>query len=111
LAERHFPVRVHVAVPAGGFGHQLTEMYRWLDEHVGKDRYWSGGAGDHSDGACFYFLSVDSAKGFVDRFGCELLVQGDWGNPCAPTMVEYDPARRIIRGGADVRGHRFALAW
>jgi gamma-glutamyltranspeptidase/glutathione hydrolase len=43
--------------------------------------------------------------------GHELIVQGDWGNPCAPTMVEYDPVRTVIRAGADVRGHRYALAW
>jgi gamma-glutamyltranspeptidase/glutathione hydrolase len=43
--------------------------------------------------------------------GHKLLVEGDWSNPCAPTMVEYDPARGVIRAGADVRGHRYALAW
>jgi gamma-glutamyltranspeptidase/glutathione hydrolase len=43
--------------------------------------------------------------------GHKLRVQGDWGNPCAPTIVEYDPATGIARAGADVRGHRYALAW
>jgi hypothetical protein len=77
-AERHFPVRVRVAVPPGGFGNELARMYEWLDDHVGKDRYWSGGAGDHSDAACFYFLTVDNARAFVERFGCRLPVEGDW---------------------------------
>jgi hypothetical protein len=27
---------------------------------------------------CFYFLDVDAAKGFVERFGCELTVEGEW---------------------------------
>jgi gamma-glutamyltranspeptidase/glutathione hydrolase len=43
--------------------------------------------------------------------GHELVIEGDWGNGCAPTIVEYDAARRVIRAGADVRGHRYALAW
>ncbi len=43
--------------------------------------------------------------------GHKLLVQSDWSNPCAPTMVEFDPSRGVIRAGADVRGHRYALAW
>ena len=38
-------------------------------------------------------------------------MQGEWGNPTAPTMVEYDPATGVIEAGADVRGHRYALAW
>jgi gamma-glutamyltranspeptidase / glutathione hydrolase len=43
--------------------------------------------------------------------GHKLEMQGEWGNPTAPTMVEYDPATGVIKAGADVRGHRYALAW
>jgi gamma-glutamyltranspeptidase/glutathione hydrolase len=43
--------------------------------------------------------------------GHKLAMQGEWGNPTAPTMVEYNPATGVIRAGADVRGHRYALAW
>ena len=43
--------------------------------------------------------------------GHKVVIQGDWGNPCAPTVVEYDPKNRVIMGGADVRGYRYALAW
>jgi gamma-glutamyltranspeptidase/glutathione hydrolase len=43
--------------------------------------------------------------------GHKLVIQGEWGNPTAPTMVEYDPATGVITAGADVRGHRYALAW
>jgi gamma-glutamyltranspeptidase/glutathione hydrolase len=43
--------------------------------------------------------------------GHKLVMQGEWGNPTAPTMVEYDPATGVIKAGADVRGHRYALAW
>ena len=37
--------------------------------------------------------------------------QGEWGNECNPTMVEYDPSNGVIRGGADIRGERYAVAW
>jgi gamma-glutamyltranspeptidase/glutathione hydrolase len=43
--------------------------------------------------------------------GHKLVTQGEWGNPTAPTMVEYDAATGVIKAGADVRGHRYALAW
>src|SRR5712692_2746658 len=69
---------------------------------------------DHGDEPQALELERRVPESVLDQLrarGHKLLVQGDWGNPCAPTMVEYDPARRIIRGGADVRGHRYALAW
>jgi gamma-glutamyltranspeptidase/glutathione hydrolase len=43
--------------------------------------------------------------------GHKLVVQGEWGNSCAPTIVEYDANARVIKAGADVRGHRYALGW
>jgi len=43
--------------------------------------------------------------------GHKLVMQGEWGNPTAPTMVEYDASTGVIKAGADVRGHRYALAW
>ncbi len=43
--------------------------------------------------------------------GHVLVMQSEWGNPTAPTMVEYNPATGVVAAGADVRGHRYALAW
>ncbi len=43
--------------------------------------------------------------------GHKLIVQGDWENPTSPTMIEFDPATGVIKAGADIRGHRYALAW
>lgn len=43
--------------------------------------------------------------------GHKLIVQGDWENSTAPTMIEFDPITGVIKAGADVRGHRYALAW
>ncbi|MGO8921124.1 MAG: hypothetical protein ACLQJR_35005 [Stellaceae bacterium] len=83
MAERHFPVRVRVAVPQGGFGHQYNLIFRWLDQFVGKAKYWHG-AGSSAYGAetvFFYFLTVEAAKAFVDRFACGLSVQGEWAEP------------------------------
>jgi gamma-glutamyltranspeptidase/glutathione hydrolase len=43
--------------------------------------------------------------------GHKLRVGGDWSNPTSPTMVEYNSTTQVISAGADVRGHRYALAW
>ena len=43
--------------------------------------------------------------------GHQLVLGADWSNPTAATMIEYEPATGVIAGGADVRGHRYALAW
>ena len=43
--------------------------------------------------------------------GHKLQVGGDWSNPTAPTMVEYNSTTHVISAGADVRGFRYALAW
>lgn len=43
--------------------------------------------------------------------GHQLIVQGDWANPTAPTLVEFNAATGVIKAGADVRGYRYALAW
>jgi gamma-glutamyltranspeptidase / glutathione hydrolase len=45
------------------------------------------------------------------RRGHRINLEGDWSNPTAPTMVEYDRDTGVILAGADVRGHRYALAW
>ncbi len=45
------------------------------------------------------------------KHGHKVVVESEWGNHCAPTIVEYDPKNRVIKGGADVRGFRYALAW
>ena len=34
-AERRFPVRIKMAVPAGGFGRRLTDINAWLDANCG----------------------------------------------------------------------------
>jgi gamma-glutamyltranspeptidase/glutathione hydrolase len=69
---------------------------------------------DHSDQP----LLLDVEKRLPEKVlealrarGHKLNVEGDWSNPTAPTLVEYDAATGVIRGGADVRGGRYALGW
>ncbi len=69
---------------------------------------------DHSDRPLV--LDVETRLGepvlaMLRERGHKLVSQGEWGNPTAPTMVEYDAVTGVIKAGADVRGHRYALAW
>ncbi|MGI9103187.1 MAG: gamma-glutamyltransferase family protein [Terriglobales bacterium] len=43
--------------------------------------------------------------------GHKLVVQSEWGNTTSPTLIEFDPRSGVIKAGADVRGHRYAVAW
>jgi hypothetical protein len=70
-ADRHFPVRVRVAVPPGGFGRQLPVMHAWLDEVCGEASWTSapaGLAGIVNDAVAFYFDDTAFAQAFVNRF-------------------------------------------
>jgi hypothetical protein len=76
LAERHFPVRVRMAVPARGIGSQFSIMCAWLDRHAGKSGYFTGAeaAAGLEDGALFYVVDRKIAAVFVDRFACALVI-------------------------------------
>ncbi len=76
LAERNFPVRVRIAVPAGGFGRQLDEMHGWLNLHAGRGGFSIQGAPNDLgvDAAHFYFTDIKVAQAFVERFACGLAV-------------------------------------
>ena len=70
-AERRFPVRIKMAVPACGFGTRLPEINSWLDTNCGADG-WSmtpaGSRGVVNDAVAIYFLDTASAAGFVARW-------------------------------------------
>ena len=88
--DRYFPVRVRIAVPPGGFGNQLDVMHGWLNLHAGRGNFAIHSAPNDlnaitgTDAALFYFVSVEVAKAFVERFACGLAVvtrarsNGDW---------------------------------
>ena len=64
-AERHFPVRIKVAVPALGLGQRLPKMHAWLDENCGTDGWTmtpSGGT------VAIYFADAPLASAFVARW-------------------------------------------
>jgi gamma-glutamyltranspeptidase/glutathione hydrolase len=69
---------------------------------------------DHSDQPLLLDVETRISQAVLKALrerGHKLVMQGEWGNPTAPTMVEYNPATGVIAAGADVRGHRYALAW
>ncbi|MBI4164788.1 MAG: gamma-glutamyltransferase family protein [Acidobacteria bacterium] len=69
---------------------------------------------DHSDSLLVVEVEKrvpDSVIGQLRARGHKVEIQGDWGNSCAPTIVEYNSSTSVVTAGADVRGHRYALAW
>lgn len=70
-AERFFPVRIRIAVPTGGFGAQIDQMHGWLFQHVGARQFWCGSTTVGGvDAMVIYFLDLDAARAFIDRFAC-----------------------------------------
>ena len=70
-AERRFPVRVRVAVPAGGFGQRLDAMYARLDQNCGADGWIitpAGMRGVINDAVAIYFRDAAVAAAFVARW-------------------------------------------
>ncbi len=53
----------------------------------------------------------NEVRAWLQQRGHHLKIQGDWDNPTAATVVEFDAETSVIRAGADVRGYRYALAW
>jgi len=70
-AERRFPVRIRVAVPAEGFGSRLDAIKAWLDDNCGADGWAmtpSGLRGVVNDAVAVYFRDAALAGGFVARW-------------------------------------------
>src|SRR5262249_12000511 len=70
-AERRFPVRIRLALPPGGFGTRLTDIYAWLDENCGANGWAMTPSGLRSvvnDAVAVYFLDAATAAGFVARW-------------------------------------------
>jgi gamma-glutamyltranspeptidase/glutathione hydrolase len=69
---------------------------------------------DHSDQPLTLELEKRFPPDVIERlrtFGHKVEVEGEWSNPTAPTMIEFDPANGVIKAGADVRGYRYAIGW
>lgn len=70
-AERRFPVRIRVGVPAGGFGQRHTEMTAWLDENCGADGWAmtpAGARGVLNAARSIYFPDATLASTLVARW-------------------------------------------
>ncbi len=69
-AERRFPIRIRIAVPAGGLGTRLDEINEWLDANCGADGWTSAPSGTRGviNGAlAIYFADAMLASAFVTR--------------------------------------------
>jgi hypothetical protein len=70
-AERRFPVRIKLALPARGLGERLNKMHAWLDENCGADGWAmtpAGMRGVVNDAVAVYFLHTVDAAAFVARW-------------------------------------------
>ena len=70
-AERRFPVRIRVALPAEGLGNRLTGMNEWLDQNAGADGWAMTPSGAHgviNDAIAVYFADATIASAFVARW-------------------------------------------
>jgi hypothetical protein len=88
-AERRFPVRIRVAIPANGVA-RLTEIHAWLDENCGADGWAmtpAGLGGVVNDALAIYFPDTALAGAFVARW-------------CAGQKPEIDPGAFRLRDDA-----------
>jgi hypothetical protein len=70
-AERRFPVRIKLAIPAGGFGERLNQMQVWLDQSAGADGWTmtpAGMRGVVNDAIAVYLADATIASAFVARW-------------------------------------------
>jgi hypothetical protein len=75
-------------------------MYSSFDDH-----------GDNPLGLQVENRFPESTMASLRALGHEVIVQGGWQNSSSPTIIEFDGKTGIIKGGADVRGHRWAAGW
>ena len=100
-AERRFPVRIRIAVPAQGLGGRLDELRAWLDDNCGAEGWAitpSGLRGVVNDAVAFYFCDAALASGFVARW-CQIgtieTVEGAFQiRDDSPTMRRAAPLHR-----------------
>ena len=97
-AERHFPVRIKIALPPGGLGKQLTLMQGWLDETCGASGWAMTPAGIRgvvNDALAIYFADPALASAFVTRWCIGYRVETIEG---AFRVREDAPEKRVPAG-------------
>ena len=81
-AERRFPVRIRIGVPADGLGSRLDRIKAWLDENAGADGWAmtpSGTRGVLNDALSIYFGDPTLASTFVARWCAGYQVESTGG--------------------------------
>jgi hypothetical protein len=98
MAERRFPVRIHIAVPTHGLGQRYAQMTAWLDENCGADGWAmtpSGMRGVLNDAVSIYFGDATLASAFVARWCVGARVETAGG---VLQVREDEPAPRVGAG-------------
>src|SRR3984893_18882432 len=70
-ADRRFPLRIRLAIPAGGFSKRLNHMRAWLDQNAGADGWAMTPSGIRTvvnDAVAVYFTDAAIASAFVARW-------------------------------------------
>jgi hypothetical protein len=98
IAERRFPVRIRIAVPADGLGRRHAQITAWLDENCGSDDWAmtpSGMRGVLNDAISLYFADATLASAFVARWCVGSKVETAGG---VFQLREDEPAPRVGTG-------------
>jgi hypothetical protein len=94
-AERTFPVRIRIGVPADGLGRRHTQITAWLDENCGSNGWAmtpSGMRGVLNDAVSIYFADATLASAFVTRWCARGRIETTRG---VFQIREDEPAPRI----------------
>jgi hypothetical protein len=94
-AERTFPVRITIGVPADGLGRRHTQITAWLDENCGSNGWAmtpSGVRGVLNDAVSLYFADATLASAFVARWCAGSKVETAGG---VFQIREDEPAPRV----------------
>jgi hypothetical protein len=70
-ADRRFPVRIRLTIPAGGLGVRLNQMQTWLDQNAGAAGWATTPSGIRTvinDVVAVYFADATIASAFVARW-------------------------------------------
>jgi hypothetical protein len=70
-AEHRFPVRIRIAVPAGGLGDRLNRIQEWLDQNAGTDGWAMTASGLRrvvNDAISMHLADATIASAFAARW-------------------------------------------
>lgn len=72
-----FPIRVKIKIPPGGLGNVVSDIHRWINEHLGPERCQTYSTrGVYCQATAFYFRSMEDAGAFLAAFPLLELADG-----------------------------------